>query len=137
MSYFWENEYAEGEKKQEFTRTMRIFVQTKPRLSLQKIMEIIGVRGLTEWILDKDSVDRAINAIERNFATTGNCQKHHRARVLPLKVSLYSCFMIYFLKFLANLYFFFVGCKRICKKRRLGIRKPSWRREGKRFVIRH
>jgi len=94
VSYFWENEYAEGETKEEFTRTMRIFVQTKPRLSIQKISEIVGIRGLTEWILDKDTVDRAINAVEANFATIGNCQKHHRAGVLRLKVSLYFLFMI-------------------------------------------
>lgn len=85
VSYFWENEYAESAKKQEFSRTMRIFVQLKPRLSFQKVTEIVGVKGLSEWILEKD--ERAINAGEANFATIGNCQKYHKAGVLRLKVS--------------------------------------------------
>jgi hypothetical protein len=89
VSYFWENEYAEGEKRQEFTRTMRIFVQTKKdkRISIQKVIDIVGVKGLSEWHLDKDSIDKPINAVEANFATIGNCQKHHKAGVLRIKVS--------------------------------------------------
>lgn len=64
---------------------MRIFVQSKPQFSLQKVMEIVGVNGLSEWILEKD--ERGINAVEANFATIGNCQKHHKAGMFRVKVS--------------------------------------------------